>query len=132
MSCAICLEPGKLALQSRPLPTEANDGWLLVDIAAVGICGTDYHIFQGKHPFLAYPRVIGHELSGTIASGPRAGELVVVNPYLSCGTCRACGRGNPNCCSHIEVLGVHRDGGMCARIAVPEQNLYPAAGLTPQ
>lgn len=131
MDCGVCVAPGTFTVQSHPLPDVAPEGWVLVDIAAIGICGTDYHIFEGKHPFLNYPRVIGHELSGHIASGPDQGQLVVVNPYLSCGTCRACRRGKPNCCSRIEVLGVHRDGGMCARIAVPAENLYPADGLTP-
>lgn len=132
MDCLVCAEPGQMTLESRPLPTVAAEGWVLVDIATIGICGTDYHIFEGKHPFLDYPRVIGHELSGRVAEGPDAGNLVVVNPYVSCGTCRACRRGKPNCCARIEVMGVHRDGGMCARIAVPEENLYPADGLTAQ
>lgn len=131
MTCGVCREPGSFVLEQRPCPETAPAGHRLVDIAAIGICGTDFHIFEGKHPFLNYPRVIGHELSGHLADGPDAGQLVVVNPYLSCGTCRACRRGKPNCCSAIAVLGVHTDGGMCARIAVPQGNLYPAEGLTP-
>lgn len=130
MACGVCIKPGQFRVMSRPQPVTAPEGWVLVDIAAIGICGTDYHIFEGKHPFLEYPRVIGHELSGHIASGPDKGQLVVVNPYISCGTCRACRRGKPNCCGNIQVLGVHRDGGMCARIAVPAGNLYPAQGLS--
>ncbi len=130
MDCLVIVEPGNVRIEAHAMPTEAPDGWLLIDIEAIGICGTDYHIFEGKHPFLDYPRVIGHELSGRIADGPREGELVVINPYISCGTCRACTRGKPNCCTGIEVLGVHRDGGMCARIIVPEQNVYSAKGLS--
>jgi len=134
MRCGTCVAPNEFALTERPRPETAPDGWVLIDIQAVGICGTDYHILEGKHPFLAYPRVIGHELSGRVVQdreGWAAGELVVVNPYLSCGTCRACRRGKPNCCSAIEVLGVHRDGGLCARLAVPSGNLYAAGNLTP-
>lgn len=130
MNCGVCVTPGTFAVELRPKPAEAAPGHRLVDIAAVGLCGTDYHIFEGKHPYLDYPRVIGHELSGHIVDGPDAGRLVVVNPYLSCGTCRACQRGKPNCCTRIAVLGVHRDGGLCPRISVPESNLYPADGLT--
>ncbi len=134
MACGVVIEPGKAVLEMRPRPETAPDGWVLVDIKAVGLCGTDYHILQGNQPFLNYPRLIGHELSGTVAEDTgewSRGDLAVINPYVSCGHCRACGKGKPNCCSRIEVFGVHRDGGLCARLAVPEENLYPAKGLTP-
>ncbi|MEM9630881.1 MAG: zinc-binding alcohol dehydrogenase family protein [Pseudomonadota bacterium] len=133
MPCGVVAEPGVFRLETRELPVETPEGWVLVDIEAVGICGTDYHIFEGKHPFLEYPRIIGHELSGRVAVSTQdwtAGELVVINPYFSCSECRACRKGKPNCCSKIEVLGVHRDGGLCSRIAVPAQNLYRATGLS--
>ncbi|MDZ4312715.1 MAG: zinc-binding alcohol dehydrogenase family protein [Cypionkella sp.] len=132
MLCGACLAPGQFELTSVPLPLTAPEGWVLVDIAAAGLCGTDYHIYAGKHPYLNYPRVIGHELSGRVAvagAGWDQGVAVVINPYISCGTCRACQRGKPNCCTRIEVLGVHRDGGICARIAIPAGNLYPAGDL---
>jgi 2-desacetyl-2-hydroxyethyl bacteriochlorophyllide A dehydrogenase len=101
----------------------------------VGICGTDYHIFEGKHPFLTYPRVMGHELAVEVIeapaeSGPSAGEVCVVNPYLSCGRCIACLAGKPNCCANISVLGVHQDGGLVGLLSVPAGNLIRAEGLT--
>jgi 2-desacetyl-2-hydroxyethyl bacteriochlorophyllide A dehydrogenase len=133
MLSGVCVEPGQFLLLERDLPTVAPEGWVLVDLAAAGICGTDYHIFEGKHPYLEYPRVIGHELSGYVAAdgeGWKKGQLVVINPYIACGKCRACLRGKPNCCMAIGVLGVHRDGGMCERIAVPAGNLYDASGLS--
>lgn len=132
MPAGTCVEPGRFELREAAVPRNVPAGWALVDISAVGLCGTDYHIFEGKHPYLQYPRVIGHELSGRLVApegGMAAGTLVVINPYLSCGSCRACLRGKPNCCMRIEVLGVHRDGGLCSRIAVPVSNLYPADGL---
>lgn len=134
MECGVCVRPGEFRLERRPLPETAPPGWVLVDVAAMGICGTDYHIFAGKHPYLEYPRVIGHELSGWVAEdaeGWAKGTMVVLNPYVSCGECRACRRGKFNCCVKIGVLGVHRDGGLCERVAVPAGNLYPAEGLTP-
>lgn len=133
MTAGICVEPGIFELRDVDTPLTCPEGWALVDIVSVGLCGTDYHIFAGKHPFLAYPRRIGHELAGRLVTDSgvfAAGDLVVINPYLSCGDCRACRRGKPNCCERIEVLGVHRDGGLCARIAVPLGNLYPADGLS--
>jgi 2-desacetyl-2-hydroxyethyl bacteriochlorophyllide A dehydrogenase len=132
MKAIVCVEPGRLAVEDRPLP-KATDGTVAVDIRHIGVCGTDFHIFQGKHPFLSYPRVIGHELSGVVAgegtAGLRPGTPVVINPYLECGVCIACRKGRPNCCVQLRVLGVHTDGGMCERIAVPEANLYPAGAL---
>lgn len=131
----VVVGPGTFVVEQRARPIDVPEGWALIDICSVGLCGTDYHIFQGKHPFLEYPRVIGHELSGRLAAdtgGFTRGELVVINPYLSCGTCHSCSRGKPNCCTNIEVLGVHRDGGMTPQIAVPIGNLIRAEGLSPQ
>lgn len=135
MQAAVCRKPGELALADQPLPGSPQEGWALIDVAHVGICGTDYHIFEGKHPFLAYPRVMGHEVSGTVAeingpAGVSVGQDVIVNPYLSCGKCVACRQGKPNCCVSIQVLGVHRDGAMCEQILVPVANLLPAGGLS--
>ena len=130
----VCSEPGRLHLESRPAPHN-EPGHALVRPRRIGICGTDYHIFQGKHPFLQYPRVMGHELAVEVADVPAGspfspGEICVVNPYVSCGRCVACRAGKPNCCVEISVLGVHRDGGMAGLLSVPAENLVPADGLT--
>jgi len=134
MRAVICSEPGKLERIEIPSP-EPRAGLVAVDIRAIGICGTDFHIFEGTHPFLQYPRVMGHELSGVVVGGAESPDLapgtaVVINPYLSCGECVACRKGRPNCCATLKVLGVHIDGGMCEQILVPETNLYPAGDLS--
>jgi 2-desacetyl-2-hydroxyethyl bacteriochlorophyllide A dehydrogenase len=130
----VCSGPGRLQLESRPAP-QPEIGQALVRPRRVGVCGTDYHIFEGKHPFLDYPRVIGHELCVEVLEVPAgsalsAGEICVVNPYLSCERCGACRAGKPNCCVEISVLGVHQDGGMTGLLTVPVANLIPADGLT--
>ena len=107
-----------------------------IDVKRVGICGTDYHIFAGTQPFLEYPRVMGHEVSGRVSDEYQGadfvpGDLVIVNPYLSCGSCHACSLGKPNCCSQIKVIGVHIDGAMTGKYALPPKNLIRADGLTP-
>lgn len=129
-----CTEPGRLQVVQRPAPAVAT-GHALVRPRRVGICGTDYHIFEGKHPFLRYPRVMGHELAvevveAPVESGLASGEVCVVNPYLSCGYCIACAAGKPNCCVKISVLGVHQDGGLAGLLSVPAGNLIRAQGLS--
>ena len=132
MRAVCCREPGRHQ-EIEVEPPAVPQGWARVGIAYVGICGTDYHIFEGTHPFLNYPRVIGHELSGRVidpgASGLKAGDPVVINPYLNCGTCVACRSGTPNCCETLKVLGVHIDGGMTEEIVVPPDHLYPASHI---
>jgi 2-desacetyl-2-hydroxyethyl bacteriochlorophyllide A dehydrogenase len=130
----VCAEPGRLHVAQLPAP-HAERGQVLVRPVRVGLCGTDYHIFEGTHPFLAYPRIMGHELAAEVVDAPAnapfaPGDVCVVNPYLSCGRCIACRKGKPNCCVNIAVLGVHRDGGMAGLLALPVGNLVAAPGLS--
>jgi len=134
MKAVVCENPGELRVVERPAPHPKDDE-ILIRIRRVGLCGTDYHIFAGRHPFLAYPRVMGHELAGEVVSVPsgsafRPGQIVSINPYLACGVCIACRKGKPNACVNISVLGVHADGGMCELLAVPQGAVIDATGLT--
>ena len=134
MKAVMCHEPFRLEVLDRPTPDPAA-GEVLVRIRRVGLCGTDYHIYEGRHPFLSYPRIMGHELGGEVVLAPagsalREGQIVAINPYLACGTCIACRHGKPNACTNIRVLGVHTDGGMCEHIVVPESAIIDATGLT--
>jgi 2-desacetyl-2-hydroxyethyl bacteriochlorophyllide A dehydrogenase len=135
MRAILCPEPGKLTLVDIGRP-ELKSGWVRVAIRHIGICGTDYHIFEGTHPMLHYPRIMGHELSGVVTdpngSDFASGDPVVINPYLNCGHCPACLEGKTNCCETLSVIGVHSDGGMTEEIVMPAGNLYPARDLTLQ
>ncbi|GHA31637.1 dehydrogenase [Devosia pacifica] len=136
MRAVSCNAPGELAIIDVPEPA-LEQGKVLLAITHIGICGTDYHIYEGKHPFLAYPRILGHELSATVldANGSDTlakGDTVTINPYLPCYACPACLEGRTNCCEHLSVLGVHSDGGMTERLALPEANCYKAEGLSPR
>jgi 2-desacetyl-2-hydroxyethyl bacteriochlorophyllide A dehydrogenase len=78
---------------------------------------------------------MGHELSGIVeeadpGSGLVPGDAVYVMPYLSCGGCIACRQGKTNCCTAIQVLGVHRDGAMTEFLAVPAPFVHKAEGIT--
>ena len=134
MKSLICDAPGQLSLVDRPEPVLAA-GEVLLRVRRVGVCGTDYHIFQGNQPFLRYPRVMGHELAAEVLESPpdsglAPGQPVYVIPYLSCGHCRACRKGLTNCCRAISVLGVHQDGGMAELLAVPAGNVVAADGIS--
>ncbi len=134
MRAVLCRNPGELEIVERPMP-ERKAGEALVRIRRVGVCGTDMHIYQGDQPYFAYPRVMGHELSGDIAeaekgSGLKSGDAVYIVPYLHCGDCIACRSGKTNCCTSLKVLGVHVDGGMCEYLAVSETHLFKAEGIS--
>lgn len=117
----------------EPVPTP---GHAVVTVRRIGVCGTDLHAFKGKQPFFAYPRILGHELAGVIAQigpndeGLRVGDQVSVIPYLHCGRCIACRGGKTNCCTDMQVMGVHIDGGMRERISVPVTHLIQTNALS--
>ena len=134
MLTIVCQNPGTLIAQERAQPQPAP-GEVLLRVRRVGVCGTDLHIFTGDQPFLNYPRVMGHELSGVVeaaehGSGLAPGDPAYVMPYLSCGHCVACRQGKTNCCVNIQVLGVHRDGAFTEYLSVPAGFVHKAEGIT--
>ena len=134
MRAVLCANPGQLEIIERPVP-ERKPGEALVRIRRIGVCGTDMHIYQGNQPYFAYPRVMGHELSGEIVEAEKGstlkpGDPVYIVPYLHCGACIACRAGKTNCCTSLKVLGVHIDGGMCEYLSLPETHLFKAVGIT--
>lgn len=140
MRTIVLEEPGRFVVTTRPEPPQPGPGEALVRVGRVGICGTDLHAFRGRQPFFSYPRVLGHELGvEVVALGPleddraaqriAVGDRCAVEPYLNCGECIACRRGRTNCCERLQVLGVHRDGGMCEWLVVPVDKLHPSATL---
>jgi len=134
MLTVLCETPGLLVAHQRPRP-ERLPGEVLLRVKRVGVCGTDLHIFTGNQPYLSYPRVMGHELSGLVeeadaGSGLQPGDPAYVMPYLSCGHCIACRQGKTNCCTAIQVLGVHRDGAMTEYLSVPAAFVHKADGVS--
>lgn len=134
MDVVVCSEPGRLVRESRAEPERGPDE-VLVRVRRVGVCGTDMHIYRGTQPFLSYPRVMGHEISGEVVEAPtgsdlKIGEPVYVVPYMACGACAACRKGRGNCCMNIAVLGVHRDGALAEYVAVPQRFVRSARGVS--
>jgi len=127
--------PGDLRVIEADAP-DAGVGEVLVRVLRAGLCGSDLHIYHGANPFARYPRIIGHEFAGeVIAVGPgvtsvAVGERVVVDPVVACGHCHPCRIGRPNVCAHLEVMGVHRDGGFRHIVNVPAANVVKLAAAT--
>jgi len=134
MKTLICAEPGNFAYSTAEMP-ELKPGNALIKIKRIGICGTDLHAFEGTQPFFNYPRILGHELAGELidfdnAPGFTKGEAVTFIPYFNCGHCIACRSGKPNCCTQIQVCGVHIDGGMAEYLSVPSRLLVHGESLS--
>jgi L-iditol 2-dehydrogenase len=119
---------GDLRVADEPVP-DATPGMSLVQVTAVGICGSDLHwwdegaIGDAK---LTHPLVLGHEGAGVIAEGPRAGQRVAIDPAIPCQTCRACRDGYRNLCYRLKFSGHgDTDGMMREFMAWPTTALHP-------
>lgn len=129
--------------QETPKP---GPGEALVKITSAGLCHSDLHIHDGyfslggdaKQPVaVQFPCVLGHEIEGeVVALGegvtgvPKAGERVAVFPWLGCGQCAACNRGDQHLCGPNRVLGVARWGGLADHVLVPDADaLIPIGDL---
>lgn len=128
-------KPGHFVYGESLVHTKLQPGEALVRVKAIGICGTDYHAFNGRQPFFSYPRILGHELGievAAIAEGEsrlRVGDKCAVEPYLYCGSCQPCRMGKTNCCENLKVLGVHTHGGMQELMTIPAKFLHPSSKL---
>ncbi|MBT8300711.1 MAG: zinc-binding alcohol dehydrogenase family protein [Maribacter sp.] len=124
MKYIVCEKPGAFILKEKDEPLKAK-GEAILKIKKVGICGTDLHAYAGNQAYFTYPRILGHELAAEVVEiedndkGIKPGSNVIVIPYVSCKKCIACRNGNTNCCTKMQVIGVHTDGGMQEKISVP-------------
>lgn len=129
-------EPKRFQHVDVPRPETAGPGQALVRTHRMGICGTDYSGYLGKMPFFKYPRIPGHELGvevlavGEGVTNVRPGDRCSVEPYMNCGRCYACRKGNSNCCETLNVIGVMVDGGLCEQFLIRADKLHPSEKLT--
>jgi L-iditol 2-dehydrogenase len=125
----------KIEIRDTPRPTLQKPGHVLIQIKAVGICGSDIHYYTrggiGEQRVI-YPFCIGHECAGEIIEvGPKVsrykpGELVVIDPAVSCGTCRQCKQGRFNTCENLLFLGCpgQMPGALCEYLSMPVSSCY--------
>lgn len=115
---------GDLRLHEEPEP-DPGEGELLLRVTAVGLCGSDRHwLTEGGigDAVLTVPLVLGHEFVGTVESGPRAGERVVVDPAVPCRRCSVCLAGRPHLCPELRFAGHgSTDGALRTLLAWPER-----------
>jgi (R,R)-butanediol dehydrogenase / meso-butanediol dehydrogenase / diacetyl reductase len=148
MRAAVYHGRGDVRVEERPAPLPARDE-LLLEVLAVGICGTDAGQFahgpniypvQQRHAFSGHlgPLVPGHEVAGRVVAmgddveGFTVGEVVACGGTVWCGTCRPCRGGSTNLCEQAWSVGLHRNGGLAELCAVPARSCAAVApyGLT--
>ncbi|TGV04188.1 zinc-binding alcohol dehydrogenase family protein [Flavivirga rizhaonensis] len=126
-------EPGTWeSFQASELDKTLSEGEALLKVRKIGVCGTDLHAFKGSQPFFNYPRILGHELAvevvgiGKGVSNVKIGDSCSVEPYYNDIIGQAVRRGKSNCGEHLQVLGVHVDGGMQEYFKYPAKFLHPS------
>lgn len=113
---------------AKPVPQK---GEVLVKIMRIGVCGSDIHVYHGKHPFTKYPVTQGHEVSGEIAElgegteGFRVGQKVTIEPQVVCGECYPCRHGKYNLCEELKVMGFQTTGTASEYFAVDATKVTP-------
>lgn len=122
MKALVYTAPYTLQFRDEPDPVPGNDE-VLVKVDAVGICGSDMHGYHGFDERRPAPLILGHEAAGRIASGPRAGKRVTVNPLVTCLRCEFCLDGRPHLCRERQILSLPaRPGAFAELVKVPEAN----------
>lgn len=123
-----------LRLEELPQPVPAP-GEVLLRVAAAGVCGSDVHYYRHGRigdAVVTGPLILGHEFSAWVAGlgpgveGLAIGQLVSVDPAISCGLCEPCQQGNPNLCPHVRFCGTPPiDGAFAEYTVMPASNCYP-------
>jgi alcohol dehydrogenase/propanol-preferring alcohol dehydrogenase len=139
-------KPLARALRETPEPTGSE---VVLRVGSCGLCHSDVHLHEGYFDLgngqkldlsrgIAPPRVLGHEIAGTVvaagpdASGVTVGDRRVVYPWIGCGTCAPCGSGHEELCMAARALGINRDGGFADHVRVPHSRYLFAYDPLPE
>lgn len=122
MKALVYTNPNEVQLLERPDPVLA-DGEVVLEIDAVGICGSDMHAYHGHDPRRKPGLVLGHEFAGTVIDGPGKGRRVTGNPLITCGVCDYCVQGRDNLCSNRTMVGMTRPGAFAELMSIPARCL---------
>jgi len=116
MRQAIMTSPGVIEHREIPEPGQLKGNEILLRIKRIGVCGSDIHVFHGKHPATPYPVIQGHEYSAIVeavghnVTKVKPGMRATARPQLVCGECGPCKRGQYNACSKLKVQGFQAPG----------------------
>lgn len=126
MRALVYTQPNEVQLQQRPMP-QAEAGEVVLQIEAVGICGSDLHAWHGHDPRRKPGLVLGHEFVGRIAESAATGFDVGTrwtgNPLITCGTCEYCVQGRDNLCANRTMVGMTRPGAYAEYMSIPAASL---------
>tara|TARA_B110000259_G_C14002655_1_gene396802 strand:+ start:59 stop:1045 length:987 start_codon:yes stop_codon:yes gene_type:complete len=124
MKALLYLGPNKLTVSEIASPVPDGDEVLLEPLY-VGICGTDLLIASGGLDRVQPPVALGHEMVCRIVEGQgfMKGQLVFINPLISCGKCPPCVSEQNHICTSLALYGIDRDGGLAQQMVAKRQNL---------
>lgn len=108
--------------------SEPGDGEVVLEVLAVGLCGSDRHWYREGgigDAQVGQGLILGHEFSAMIASGPDRGQRVAVDPAIPCWACEQCIAGRPNLCLDLHFAGHGIDGALRRLMVWPEWCLVP-------
>ncbi len=122
-------EPGTIKFHEIPL-RDPEPHEVMIKVRTAAICGSDLHLYKGKHPSVALPATVGHELAGDVVqvgrmvNGIKEGDRVTVEPVITCGSCYYCLRGQYNLCSSISFQYRQGQGAFAEYFYAPEDRTY--------
>jgi 2-desacetyl-2-hydroxyethyl bacteriochlorophyllide A dehydrogenase len=129
MRQAVMVSPGIIEFNEVPKPESLGANEVMLRIERIGVCGSDIHVFHGKHPATPYPVVQGHEYSaivhavGSEVTAIKPGMKATAWPQLVCGKCGPCMRGQYNACQELKVQGFQAPGVAQDYFIVPEHRI---------
>ncbi len=130
MKAALLTDIRTVEIRDIPTPQPPGPGEVLLDVLAVGVCGSDMHYYRTGRigdQVVEFPYRVGHEFAGRVAvlgqdvNGLSEGDIVAVDPLMWCGRCDQCLAGREHTCRHQRFLGCpgQADGCLCEQIVMP-------------
>ena len=129
MRQAIMTKPGEIEFNNVLEPGIVGEGEIKLKIRKIGVCGSDIHVYHGKHPFTPYPVIQGHEYSGEVVevgklvTKVKLGDKATARPQQVCGKCAPCLRGDYNICNNLKVEGFQAPGTAQDYFILPEDRV---------